>query len=359
MPTPPRAAVTELPSYALAEQSVPGVERIIQLGQNELGIEPSPRAVAAVARSADSLTRYPDVDHGRLRRAIARTHGLDHRRISCGAGSMELMGLLATIYCEPGVEVVVSEYGYKYFQIQCAVAGAALRVVPEPAMRADIDAIAAAATEPTMIVFVVHPNNPTGACLEAGGLRRLRDLLPEQIMLVVDGAYAEFANPDYESGFDLVDAGENVAVLRTFSKVYGLASLRVGWLYGPENVIDALSRVRMPNNVSTQGLVAAEAAISDTAHLRQVIDEVVGLREAFIERGRALGLSPFPSQGNFVLVRCPEPGPASASSLYADLRQSGIIVRPMHSYDLLDCLRVTIGSRDEMKRLTSELERLV
>ena len=360
MPTPPRAAVTRLPPYAFAERSVPGAARVIELAQNELGIDPSPRAMEAARRAADGLTRYPDPHHGALRRAIAEVHGLNPDRIVCGAGSMEIMGLLATAYCEAGTEAVVSQFGYKYFQVQCAIAGAQVEVVPEPDLRADLDAMAAAANERTRIVFVVDPNNPTGARLEAGGLRRLRRLLPERVMLVVDGAYAEFvSDPSYDAGFDLVDAGENVVVLRTFSKAYGLAGLRVGWAYAPEDVVEVLSRARAPNGVTTTGLAAAEAAVEDRAHLAAVTGKVIGLREALRQTAQSLGLAALPSDGNFVLLRCPKDGPATADDLFQGLKRSGIIVRPMQSYGLDDCLRVTIGSDEEMAILASELRRLV
>ena len=360
MPTAPRTAVTKLPPYAYAERSVPGVARVIHLAQNELGIAPSPRAVAAARAAADQLTRYPDPDHDALRRAIAEVHGLNPERIVCGAGSMEIMGLLATVYCEAGTEVVVSQFGYKYFQVQCAIAGADVKVVPEPDLRADLDAMAAAVTGRTKIVFVVDPNNPTGARLAAGGLRRLRRLLPERVLLVVDGAYGEFvSDPSYDAGFDLVDAGENLVVLRTFSKAYGLAGLRVGWAYGPEDVVEALSRARAPNSVTTAGLAAAEAAIRDRGHLAAVKTEVIGLREALRETARSLGLTALPSDGNFVLLRCPADGPATADELFEGLKRSGILVRPMQSYGLADCLRVTVGSADEMAVLARALQRLV
>ena len=184
-----RAGGYDLDAIALAEQDVPGVERVIQLGQNELGVAPSPRAIKAAARATAALNRYPDLEHSRLRRAIAEVHGLGAERIVCGAGSMELMGLLATAYCEPGTEVVVSRFGYKYFELQCAIAGAALRVAPEPQRRVDVDAVLGAVTKRTRLVYVVNPNNPTGTCVEDMGLARLRAGLPDGVMLVVDAAY--------------------------------------------------------------------------------------------------------------------------------------------------------------------------
>ena len=359
MPTPVRGALAVLPSYEFAAQDVPGVERVIQLGQNELGVPPSPCAIEAAARATGDLNRYPDLGHGRLRRAIAEGHGLCPGKVVCGAGSIELMGLLATAYCEPGVEVVVSRFGYKYFQLQCAVAGAALRIAPEPDRRVDVDAVLDAVRARTRLVYVVNPGNPTGTCLEEGGLTRLRACLPERVMLVVDGAYAEFAaGSGYETGFDLVDGGRNVVVLRTFSKAYGLAGLRVGWMYAPDDVIDAVGRVRPPNTITPAGLAAAEAALRDREHLDRVIGEVARLRESFRRHVRALGLEAGPSHGNFVLVRFPARGPIDAGEAFERLKSAGILVRPTGGYGLVDCLRVTIGSAEEMDAIAGELERI-
>ena len=360
MPTPARPAIAGLPAYALADRDVPGVERIIRLGQNELGVAPSPLAVEAAARATGSLNRYPDPEHGRLRRSIAAVHGLRPERIACGAGSMELMGLLATAYCESGVDVVVSRYGYKYFELQCAIAGAALRVAPESCRRIDVDAILDTVTPRTRLVYVVNPNNPTGTCLEAGDLARLRGCLPERVMLVVDAAYAEFAaGPEYETGIDLAESGHNVVVLRTFSKAYGLAGLRVGWMYAPGEVIGAIGRIRPPNGITAAGLEAAEAALGDRPHLDRTVEEVVRLREAFRRHVRGLGLETDPSRANFVLVRFPRGGPLDAGNTFEQLKRAGIIVRPVGGYGLADCLRVTIGSADEMAALSSALELIV
>ena len=360
MPTPTRSAIAGLPPYALAVQGVPGVERVIQLGQNELGVAPSPRAIEAAARATGALNRYPDMNHEQLRRAIAEVHGLRPERIVCGAGSMELMGLLATAYCEPGTEVVVSRFGYKYFELQCAITGAVLRVAPEPERRVDVDAVLGAVTGRTRLVYAVNPGNPTGTCLEHGGLTRLRTGLPDRVMLVVDAAYAELASgAQYEAGFDLVDAGCNVVVLRTFSKAYGLAGLRVGWLYAPGDVIDAIARVRPPNTITEAGHAAAEAALRDGTHLDRVVGKVTRLREAFRRRVRALGLHVDPSHGNLVLVRFPDDGPIGAGEAFERLKRAGIIVRPTDGYGLPDCLRVTVGSGEEMTAVSIDLERIV
>ena len=358
--TPFREAINQLPAYAMAEQSVPGVRRTIQLGQNELGVGPSPRVFEALGNETGHLNRYTDMTHSDLRHAIADIHELNPAQVLCGAGSMELLGLIANLYTEPGTDVVVTQFGYKYFQLQCALAGATIHVVPEPAMRIDIRAIADAVTADTRLVFLVNPGNPTGALLEAGDVRALRAALPDRIMLVLDGAYAEFVQDlNFETGFDWVDAGMNIAVLRTFSKAYGLAALRVGWMYAPADVVDAVTRARSPNSIGASGLVAAKAAVLDQAYMRQVVSQVVELRERFAERVRHFGLTALPSHANFVLVGCPASGPISAEALTQGLRADGIIIRPMHSYGLSDHVRVTIGCEEEMALLDATLHRLL
>lgn len=359
MTTPTRAAISNLPPYSLAEPVPAGVPRAVLLAQNELGTPPSPRAMAAAAGAVADLNRYADPDHGLLRQAIADCHGLDPAGIVCGVGSMELMGLLALAYGEPGAAVVVSQFGYKYFQLQCALAGATIKVVPEPGMRADVDAMAAAVGDRTRLVFLVNPNNPTGTLLEAGEVRRLRRLLPDHVMLILDGAYAEFVDdPDYETGFAMVDRGENVVVLRTFSKAHGLAGLRVGWLYGPSDVVAAITAVRAPNSVTASALAAAVAAIADQDHVRAVRQDIARRREAFRATLTELGLKPLPSATNFVLVACPPEVLGGADGIFQGLKQRGIVTRPMGSYGLPAHIRITIGSAEDMAYLDEVLREM-
>ena len=360
MSTPVREVVAAVPAYGLAVRDVPGVERVLQLGQNELGVAPSPRAAEAAARATAALNRYPDPAHERLRQAIAGVHGLRPDRIVCGAGSMELMGWLAMTYCEPGVDVVVTQFGYQYFGLRCAIAGATLRVAPESRMHVDVDAVLDAVTERTRLVYLVNPGNPTGTCLEGGELERLRTRLPDRVMLLVDTAYAEFATgAELDTGFDLVDAGRNVVVLRTFSKAYGLAALRVGWMYAPHDVIDAVGRVRPPNTITPAGLAAAEAALGDREHLDRVVRDVSRLREALCRHVRGLGLEAGPSHGNFLLARFPEDAPVDAHQAFVRLLHAGIIVRPTDGYGLRDSLRITIGSAKEMEWVSNRLEEML
>lgn len=360
MTTPARAEIDHLPEYSLPDLDSPGCERVVQLAQNELAIAPSPAALRAASAALDTMNLYPEGEAG-LRRAIAEVHGLDPSRLLTGAGSLELMGLLASAYCERDTRVVVSQYGYKFFQVLCAAAGATLRVVPEPGMRVDVDAIAAAVEDATRLVFVVNPGNPTGACLPAGAVRELRAGIPSRVMLIVDCAYAEFAEQQegFESAFDLVDNGENLVVLRTFSKAYGLAGMRVGWAYAPPDVVSTIQKIRPPTSTASPSLAAAAAAMRDREHLRHVCTEIAELRRAFSEHARSLGLRVLPSSTNFVLFECPASLPLTAAELDARLREHGVILRPMGSYDLPNHLRISIGSRTDMAFVSEVFSRLL
>ncbi len=360
MTTTTRAAIAALPDYSYAPRDVAGVARVIQLGQNELGVPPSPRALAALADPAHHVNRYADDGHDALRAAIGRIHGLDPERIMVGSGSMELMSVLAQTYCEPGVEVVVSQYGYKWFQVQCAINGATIVSVPEPAMIADIDGLLAAVTPATRLLFLVNPNNPTGALLPVAEVERLAAALPPHVLLLLDAAYVEFAPADHGAlGGRLVDGGGNVVMLRTFSKAYGLAGLRVGWMYGPADVVAAMGKVRIPGSVPTPCLAAATAAVEDQAHMAAVRDGVIALREELRREAAALGLEALPSAGNFVLLRAGRGNRPSAETIVAALLERGIIVRAMGSYRLDDCLRISIGTAEEMALLRSALRTIL
>jgi histidinol-phosphate aminotransferase len=360
MTTPARPQIDHLPPYSFPDMDLPGVDRVVQLAQNELAIPPSPRAIEAVRRSADDMHRYSDTEQTDLRLALGEVYGLNPANLMCGAGSLELMNLLATAYCDNDSEVVVSQYGYKFFQVLCTVAGATVRVVAEPRMRIDIEALLAAVNARTRVVFLVNPGNPTGLCLPPDAVRELHARLPPEVMLVLDGAYAEFVDDTgFESGFDLVDAGGNVVVLRTFSKAYGLAGMRVGWCYAPRYVIETLARIRVPNSISTSSLMAAEAAVLDRDYLAFVRGEISELRGQFIELAQSLGLVTLPSTTNFVLFECTDQVALSAAELDTKLRANGVILRPMGSYELHDHLRVSIGSRPEMEIFSKVLTGLL
>src|SRR5579864_7859484 len=266
----PRPGVLEIEAYVPGKSSAPGTAKIFKLSSNETPLGPSPRAIAADQSVAAHLQDYPDGSASKLREAIGRAFGLDPDRIVCGAGSDDLLNLLARAYLADGDEAIHTTHGFLVYPIATLGTGATPVVAAETNFTADVDAILGAVTERTRIVFVANPNNPTGTYLPFDEIRRLHRGLPRRVLLVLDAAYAEYVRRnDYESGIELVGAAENVVMCRTFSKIHGLAALRLGWMYGPAHVVDAINRIRGPFNVNAAAIAAGVAAISDTSHVER------------------------------------------------------------------------------------------
>ena len=358
MTSPHRSCIDQLPAYALAPRA--GHHTVIQLGQNELGHRPSPLAIAAARSALKALERYPDVEHRELRRGIADSFKVNIEQILCGAGSMELMRLLAMVYLEPGTEVIFSEFGYKYFQIECAIAGAKVVIAPERDFEVDVRAIVSKVTERTRMVYLANPGNPTGYLISRADIEQLRSELPLSIMLVLDCAYADFADgAEFDNGFWRVDSSQNIVLLRTFSKAYGLASLRVGWLYGEIGVVELLKRVAIPNSVTNVGLAAASAAVRDGGYLAQTIDQVIETRAKVARELSHRGLRVYPSSTNFLFVECIGDEPVTAAELASRLAKVNIIVRKLDSYGLTNFLRITIGGKSTMDLFLEEVRKIL
>ncbi len=340
----PRPGVLGIAPYVGGESGAKGANRAIKLSANENPGGPSPAAVEAFRAGAGALALYPDGGAAALREAIGRAEGLDPARIVCGAGSDEIIALLCQAYAGPGDEVVHSAHGFLMYAISARAAGAAPVAAPEAELRADVDAMLAACTEATRLVFLANPNNPTGTLLEQTEIARLAQGLPPRALLVLDAAYAEYVStPDYEAGAALVDARDNVVMTRTFSKIHGLAALRLGWAYGPEHVIDVLNRVRGPFNVSAPAMAAGAAAIADRDFLAREAARNEAWREWLARRLAAAGVPCTQAHGNFLLAHFGESGPASAAEADAWLRTRGLIARRMEGYGLPGWLRVSIG----------------
>jgi len=346
-----RPGIMEIAPYVGGEAEIPGMERVLRLASNENALGPSPRAIEAYRELSDSLHRYPDGGATALRKAIADTLGLAADRIVCGAGSDELISLLTRAYAGPGDEVLYSRHGFLMYPISAKGVGAQPVAVPERDLTADVDALLAAVTERTRIVFLANPNNPTGSYLPAEELARLHKGLPASVLLVIDAAYAEYVEAeDYSDGTALVEAHDNVVMTRTFSKIHGLAALRLGWAYCPPGVADVLNRLRGPFNVSAPALAAGVAAIQDQEYQAHCREQNSRARAAFVEGLKRLNLRAEPSQGNFVLVRFGDAGSAAEH-----LKSHGILVRRMESYGLPGHLRITIGSHEDMTRVLEAL----
>jgi histidinol-phosphate aminotransferase len=260
----PKPGILDIEPYVGGKSKIEGVAEPIKLSSNENILGSSPKAVAAFSDTAGQLNLYPDGKSNGLRHAVAEKFGIEPNRLIFGCGSDEVFTLLAQVYCEPGDNVVQGQYGFLAYRIAARAAGAEVRFAKEPNLRLDVDAVLAEVDDRTRIVFVDNPANPTGTWLSGAEVRRLHHGLPPHVILVLDGAYAEFADdPAYEDGIALARRAENIVVTRTFSKIYGLAALRVGWGYAPLAVIDALERIRSPFNVNLAAQTAAAAALSD------------------------------------------------------------------------------------------------
>ncbi|HUL10098.1 MAG TPA: histidinol-phosphate transaminase [Candidatus Acidoferrum sp.] len=352
-----RPGIMDIAPYKGGDSTLPGQQRVIRLASNEGPLGPSPLAIRAYRDLAEELHRYPDGGQEELRAAIAAQHGLPAEQIVCGAGSDELISLLVRAYAGPGDEVLYSQYGFLMYPIAARGAGATPVAAPERDYTADVDAMLARVTPRTRVVLVANPNNPTGSLLPAADVRRLHAGLPKDVLLVVDAAYAEYVDSaDYEDGALLVAAHDNVVTLRTFSKIYGLAALRLGWAYGSPAVIDVLNRLRGPFNTNAPAQAAGLAALADRAHVAAAKAHNDRWLPWFSKRVAAAGFTPLPSAGNFVLVRFPAGPETNADAACAFLHARGIIPRKMGPYGLGDCLRITVGRGDEMEIVAAALD---
>jgi histidinol-phosphate aminotransferase len=346
----------DIKPYVGGESAVAGAARVLKLSSNEGALGPSPKAMAALAAMAGDMHRYPDGGATGLRKALAARWGVDADRIVCGAGSDELLGLLVKAYAGPGDEVLYSQHGFLMYAIAAKACGATPVTAPETDLTANVDNLLKAVTAKTKIVFLANPNNPTGTYLPAEEVRRLRAGLRDDILLVIDAAYAEFVSKnDYTPGIELVNAGSNTVMCRTFSKIFALGGLRLGWAYCPANIADVLNRVRGPFNVSSAALVVGEAALADTGFFdlcKSHNDYWLDWTSAELTR---LGLTVTPSVGNFVLVKFAKDAGKDAASADAFLRSRGIIVRAMGGYGLGEWLRITIGTGEENQAVVAAL----
>lgn len=346
----------DIAAYVGGESKIPGVDRIIKLSSNEGPFGPSPSASAAHSAEATNLHRYPDGGAVALRDAIGERYGLDPARIVCGAGSDEIISLLCNAYTSPGDEVLYSEHGFMMYPISAKAAGATPVTAPETNKTADVDALLDAVTENTKIVFLANPNNPTGTYLPNSEVERLRAGLRDDILLVIDAAYAEYVTiDDYTPGIDLVNAGNNTVMTRTFSKIHGLGGVRLGWCYAPENVVDVMNRVRGPFNVSSSAISAGVAAIGDTDFEQMSRDHNTKWREWTAEELRKLGLDVTPSIGNFLLVCFGDDPDRNAEAADQFLKTRGIVVRRMNGYGFPNCLRISIGLEEDMRAVVDTL----
>ncbi|MEN9895064.1 MAG: histidinol-phosphate aminotransferase [Pseudomonadota bacterium] len=343
----PRAGIMDIAAYVPGKEHAPGVARVFKLSSNETPLGPSPKAIAAYRDAALNLERYPDGQAKHLREAIAATHGLNADNILCGNGSDELLGLLAHVYLGSGDEAIITEHGFLVYKIQILAAGATPVTVPETDCQVTVDAILKAVTPQTKMVFLANPGNPTGTYVPMQEVRRLHAALPGHVVLVLDAAYAEYVRRnDYEAGIELVSSARNVVMTRTFSKVYGLAALRIGWIYAPAAILDALNRVRGPFNLNAPAIAAGAEAIRDQAFTETAVAHNLLWLDKVSHAIQSLGLRVTPSVTNFVLIHFPDMDGKRASDADDFLTSRGYVLRAVRSYGLPNALRMTIGSEE-------------
>jgi histidinol-phosphate aminotransferase len=353
----PRPGIMDIAPYVGGLSKLPGREQVIKLSSNEGALGPSPKALKAYDAAAKTLQRYPD-DHCKdLREALGARHAIDAERIVCGAGSDDIITVLCRSYAGPGDEVLVSEHGFLVYPIAAKAAGADVVVAPEKDLTSNVDALLDCVSDKTRIVFLANPNNPTGTYIGQDELERLRRSLPGDVLLVIDSAYAEFATrDDYSCGVDLVDAGENTVMTRTFSKIYGLGGVRLGWAYCPENICGVFMRSRTPFTVSAPAQAAGLAALKDAAFIKKAQDHNDAWLTWTTDKLQKMGLETTPSTANFVLAHFPEGGKHTALAANAFLQERGIIVRVVEAYGFPNALRITIGLEAEMRALSDALD---
>ncbi len=353
----PQPGILDIAPYVPGKSGATG-SGAIKLSANESPLGASPRAIEAFRSAATHLEIYPEGSSRLLREAIGEVHGIDPARILCGNGSDDLLHLIAQVYLGEGDEAVMSRYGFSVYPIITCATGAQIVMVDEADYTADVDALLAAVTDRTRVVWLANPNNPTGTYLPDAEVRRLHAGLRPDILLVIDSAYAEYVTAgDYATGLDLVGAFDNVVMVRTFSKM-GLAAARIGWMVGPAHVVDAIDRIRGPFNVNLPAQLAGAAAVRDTAFTARLRDFNATWRDWLTAALKSNHMRVLPSQANFVLVLFPDAD--AAARAFTALLEAGLVVREVgKSYGIPNGLRISIGSEEAMRRVADTLKSLV
>ena len=344
----PQPGIMDIALYQGGASHVDGQTNVLKLSSNENPMGPSDKAKEAYARASHDLHRYPSTDHLSLRTAIGEVWGLDPDRVICGVGSDEILHFMCQAYAGPGDEVIHTEHGFALYRISTLAAGATPVEVKERDRVIDVDAILAACNDKTRLVFIANPANPTATMIGPSEVARLAEGLPPQAILVLDGAYAEFVE-GFDAGLSLIEGRDNVIMTRTFSKIYGLGGLRIGWGYGPQAMIDVLNRIRGPFNMSAAALAAAEAAVKDSAYFKKCQSENARWREWMATALAEFGVPSDTSTTNFILARFASEDEAVACNEH--LLSQGIIVRHPKGYGFPDCLRITVGDESACRRV--------
>jgi histidinol-phosphate aminotransferase len=356
-PPRPKVGILDIVPYVGGKAQVAGFENPIKLSSNENVLGCSPAATEAYLAAAPKLNIYPDGKAAPLREVIARKFALEPDRLIFGCGSDEIFMLLAQAYLEPGDNIVQTEFGFLSYRIAARACQAQVKFAAQPNLKMDVDLLLAEVDARTKLVFLANPDNPTGAWLSGAEMRRLHEGLPSNVILVLDSAYVEFADdPGIEDPLGLAREARNVVVTRTFSKIHGLAALRIGWGYADAAIIDALERIRLPFNASIPAQMAAVAAIEDDDFVQRSLELVQRWRPWLAQQIGGLGLEVYPSQGNFVLVRFPQTPGRTAAEAETFLAGRGVIVRALANYNMGEFIRITIGLEEHNRAVVDALD---
>ena len=350
----PQPGIMDIELYVGGKSAIAGRADVLKLSSNENPLGPVPAAMTAAEAAAAEMHRYPSTDHAGLRTAIGEIWGLDPARVICGAGSDEVLQFVVQAYAGEGDEIIHTAHGFSLYPVLLRMASATPVCVPERERCVDVDAILSAVTPQTKIVLLTNPGNPTGTLLPDADLARLVEQLPERIVLVIDAAYTEYAE-GYDGGASYAATRPNVLMTRTFSKIYGLGGLRIGWGFGPQEMIDVMNRVRQPFNLSTVQLASAEAAVRDTQWVARCQALNADQRARLIGALGQLGIACDASHTNFVLARFADE--AEASSAEAAFVADGILIRRVTGYGFPEGLRITVGDVEQTGRVIDVLNR--
>ena len=350
----PKPGIMDIELYVGGKAYAKGAINVVKLSSNENPLGPSPAAREAYRDQSGSLAVYPSSDHLDLRRAIADTYGLKADQILCGNGSDEIIAFLCQAFAGECDEVLFTEHGFGMYRICALGAGATPVEVPEDERVTNVDALISRCTENTKLIFVANPNNPTGTFVSLSEIERLADGIPQSTILVLDGAYAEYVE-GYDGGASLVESRKNVVMTRTFSKVYGLGGLRIGWGYASVEVIDILTRIRGPFNINRAALAAASAAVLDEGYVSYCLADNAKWADFLINELRKLGFKCDDTYANFVLARFANE--EEADTVNDLLAENGLIVRQVKGYNLHNCLRITVGKGGDCIRVISVLKK--
>ncbi|HWX88950.1 MAG TPA: histidinol-phosphate transaminase [Rhizomicrobium sp.] len=361
----PKPGILEITPYVGGRAAVPGVTKVFKLSSNESPLGPSPAALAALDQARASLSLYPEGSAALLREAIGEVHKLDPARIvTSGDGSDALLTMLANGYLQPGDECLFSEHAFLVYKIATLANSAVPVTVPEKntntGLKVDVEAMLAAVTPKTRMVYIANPNNPTGSYLNREEMARLHAGLPQRVLLVIDSAYAEYVTAkDYEAGIELVSKFGNVVMTRTFSKLYGLAGLRIGWMYASASVCDVINRIRGPFNTALMQQLVGAAAMRDRDHFWKAVEHNSRWLPWITAEIRKTGLRVDDSVANFVLIHFPADGEKTAAKADAFLMKGGVILRGVASYGLPNCLRMTVGTEEQNRLAVSLLQQFM